>query len=439
MKLKLMLTALLILVAGILFAAGELSEYVNADDGVYSAKLSKIQLSSDQSVSITSIDFSSQIWQNHKFSHNMQIFYPSGALVTDYAFMIIAEGKTSNDWTQTLSYFAKMMSAPVIVVFENPAEKIVDGNESLHNFSFSKMFTDKSYKDTPIAFADVKTIIKAMDAVSEITHAEFDKPIENFVLCGSNECALAVYLAASLGDSRIAGIIPAGLDINANKNLAHQIECYGSIASGLNDFGYEAFKDYAKSPVVGEFINLTDPYNYIKDIKCPKLIMNGTNDFCSVIDSAKFYFDDFVGEKYFWLNVNGGHEFCFTENTMKYSNVNKFSDIILTARAFFYHITKNNVMENVKFVWNKSDNGYVLNIEGNNSEIKGVNTYSVDSEYSDFRNVMWSKHALTAKDGVYSYTEEKPEHGYRCVFAEVSFTAAVGGNYSVFSIPYILE
>lgn len=433
MKLKFMFVMLLVMFAGMVFAADSLSDYVAQNNDAYKCSMSKIQLSADQAVSVTTVDFTSQVWQNKTFSHTAQIFFPQNALVTDTALMIVAKGKPSDDWSQSVSYFAKSMLAPVVVVYMTPSDS--DAAE-LYNIATAKINAE-SGKD-PIIFADVKTVIKAMDSVGSVTHSEFDRTIDNFVVCGTGYYGMVAYQVATLGDKRIAGIVPMSANINLSANLQRQSKLYGEISSDCKNKGYDIFADTAKNAVADAYLKKFDAYYNIDKITCPKLIVDGTNNPNSVIDSANFYINDFKGETFFWLKTNGGDDLCFTEQTMRINNVAGYSDIISQLNAFFYHITKASVYEKVKFNVDKNSGGVTLTADGNCADVQAAYIYEADSEYSDFRPTFWNKNTLVMKDNTYSYKTSVPSAGCRCIFMELIYTSPLTGTYSVFSAPVIL-
>ena len=423
MKLRFLFVAIIICLASMTIADA-LSDYITKDDGAYSAKLTKMQLNSTQNVSVASIDLVSQVWQNETFKHNMELYYPNGALVTNTALMVVTKGEPSNDWNQSMAYLSQMMLCPIVVLYVNPIDKL-DFYENI----YETIITDKEFAKCPIFYADTKTIVKAMDAICEITHETYNSTIDDFVLVGCKGSALPVWYAASLGDSRVRAIIPMGFSmINMTKQVPYAKKNLESLNTKLNVFIKNGDK-------LVEF----DPYGYIEKVTCPKLIMLGSNSDMLGLDSPKFYFKDLKGnDNYLWYKLNGDDDIWFTPNTIKYSKINSFSDVILNIRAFFYKVTKDQTYENCSFDWSKDGNNYTIKINCPNDKVQAAYYFEADSPNLDFSSTRWNRKTLTKDGGVYTFTTDKPEHGNRCVFVELVFTSPVGGNYSEFSIPYII-
>lgn len=435
MKLRLLFVFLMILFA-VMVSADALTDYVNKDDGAYSFKISKTQLSADMQVSVTSVDFASQTWNNSKLNHKAQIFYPLNALVTDTALVIAANGESNDDWVQTASYISKYMLSPVVVIYLNPTD---ESSNNLYIKYVSDLYADaENSGNVPLKFIDAKTIIKGMDAIAEVTHNEFDRTIESFVLAGSENCADSVYLAAATGDKRISGIIPVNCDLNKIKCLEHQFDCYKVFSPTVTEKNTDKLYNEKSNEKIQTYFAKTDPYTYLNSIKCPVLVITGTNNPSSVIDNAKYYYKDIKNEKYFWLKMNGSSEICFTENTMKTSNISDINSTLTIVNCFFYHITKAAVMEKVNFVTEKTGNGYTITADGNCADVQQAYIYETDSEYLDFRNTFWSKTTLTFKNNTYTFSSNMPKDGHRCIIMELVYNSPVTGTYSVFSQPYIL-
>ncbi len=423
MKLRLLFIAILVCLAGLTFADA-LSDYVAKDDGAYSAKLTKMQLNSSQNVSVASIDLTSQVWQDTTFKQNVQLYYPNGALVTNTALMIVTKGEPNSDWNQSMAYLAQMMLAPIVVVYLNPIEE-----SNLYDNIYETIITDKEYAKCPIFYADTKTIVKAMDAICEITHETYNSTIDDFVVTGCEGNALPVWYAASLGDKRVRAIIPMGFCmVNMTKQIPYAKKNLEAVNSKLNVF----IKD-------GDKLADFDPYVYIDKVTCPKLLMLGTNGNMLGSDSPKFYFNDLKGsDNYVWYKINGDDEIWFTNNSIKYSRINNYSDIISTIRAFFYKVTKDQTYENVTFDWSNQGDIYTLKINCDYDKVQAAYYFEADSPNLDFTSTRWNRKTLSKDGGIYSYTTNKPEHGNRCALVELLFTSPVGGNYSVFSIPYVI-
>ena len=89
--------------------------------------------------------------------------------------MVVTRGETNSDWKQSMAYLAQMMLCPVVVVYVHPID--ISG---VYDNIFETIITDKEKAKCPILYADTKTIVKAMDAIGEITHETYNFTIDDF-------------------------------------------------------------------------------------------------------------------------------------------------------------------------------------------------------------------------------------------------------------------
>lgn len=435
MKFKLFLSLIIVCLSCALFA-DSLSDYIAKDDGAYSYKLVNTQLSSDSSVSISHITFTSQEWQGNKLNHTMDIYYPSTATVKGTALMLVVNGEYDSEWLQSATYMASFMQSPIVVLYNDSSDdKYFDTLKD----AWGKILKDKNYFDCPYLFASVKTIFKAMDTVGNITHEIYDTPIDYFVVCGGGLSAHPIWLASTLNDHRIKGMIPTNFDqLNMIEQLKDQKESLGSVSESVIDFTAKNFDNVDNNPYV-DFLKLVDPYNNISNITTPKLIISGTGDSFTTIDAAKSYYDKLPeGENHLYLAVNESTVWP-AGNAYKYSSMSNNTDLLNTVKSFFYSVTQDKKYEDTKFEWVKTDKGYTLNIKCNPTSVVAAYSYVCDSENKDFRYANFSKKTLEMDNSQYKLDVQMPSNSHRCAFVEIQYTSEIGVNYSEYSIPFILK
>jgi len=441
MKIKFFLIIVLVMVTTSLFAANELINYVNKIDDSYSYKMSKLQVTSDQSVSVSTIDLVSQKWQGVELKHKVQLFYPSNALITDTALLVNTGGDLSDDWTQIGAYVAKIMACPIVVVYNIPNQPMWDKSEdSLITYTFQKAFEAKDYSEWPLLLTTTKSVIKSMDAIEDLTKEKYDNPIENFIVTGASKRGWTTWLVAATGDKRVTGIAPIVFDfLDFKSQLKHQKEYYNNtLSNSLSDYTNSRFDEAVNTPEGEALLSVVDPFSYIDNIKIPKLIINGTNDPYWTLDSSSLYFDKLKGDSYLWYSVNGGHELGFSEGS-KSSGLTKMIPLISVMRAFVYKVAMDKNMDSFKWNWEKSDDNIKCVIDVDPQKVVEAYYYVAENETMDFRNVTWKQVKLEKKDGKYEFSSVVSKTGHRAGYIELKFNSVVGGTYSLFTTPYIFN
>lgn len=441
MKIKFFLIIVLVMVTTSLFAANELINYVNKIDDSYSYKMSKLQVTSDQSVSISTIDLVSQKWQGVELKHKVQLFYPSNALITDTALLVNTGGDPSDDWTQIGAYVAKIMACPIVVVYNIPNQPMWDKSEdALITYTFQKAFEAKDYSEWPLLLTTTKSVIKSMDAIEDLTKEKYDNPIEKFIVTGASKRGWTTWLVAATGDKRVTGIAPIVFDfLDFKSQLKHQKEYYNdTLSNSLSDYTNSKFDEAVNTPEGEALLSVVDPFSYIDNIKIPKLIINGTNDSYWTLDSSSLYFDKLKGDSYLWYSVNGGHELGFSEGS-KSSGLTKMIPLISVMRAFVYKVAMDKNMDSFKWNWEKSDDNIKCVIDVDPLKVVEAYYYVAENETMDFRNVTWKQVKLEKKDDKYEFSSVVSKKGHRAGFIELKFNSVVGGTYSLFTTPYIFN
>ena len=186
---------------------------------------------------------------------------------------------------------------------------------------------------------------------------------------------------------------------------------------------------------------IVDPYYYIKNIKIPKLIINGTNDPYWTLDSSSLYFNKLKGDKYLWYSVNGGHDLGIlsaVDNPMNL--IVKINPLIGVMKNFIYKVALGKDMEDFKWSWKQKgkDVQCVLNVDP--KKVAEVNYYLADnSKNRDFRSAVWEPKKLEPKNGKYIFIAKALDNGYRASYIEVKFKNNGTGNYSLFTTPYVFK
>jgi PhoPQ-activated pathogenicity-related protein len=159
-------------------------------------------------------------------------------------------------------------------------------------------FTWKSFLDdpeknarTPVQWPMVRSVIKAMDAITEYASSE-NHSIEEFIVAGASKRGWISWLAAA-ADQRIMAVIPMVIDVlNVSTCVHHHLNVYQGFASAISDY---ADKDHniledLESEGMSKLMEDIDPFSYQDQLLLPKFIINASADEFFPPDSARFYY-----------------------------------------------------------------------------------------------------------------------------------------------------
>ena len=150
-----------------------------------------------------------------------------------------------------------------------------------------------------------KAVVRAMDALTEFSHGAVTK----FVVSGSSKRGWTAYLAAA-ADQRVAGIAPRVFEmVNMRAQIEWAERVYGAQSEKLKDFTALGLTSrLSAEPRLEDLRTWVDPYEYRGRYKIPKLVVLGTNDRYWVVDSQRWYWNDFPGPKAIVQSPNLGHQ-----------------------------------------------------------------------------------------------------------------------------------
>lgn len=280
-----------------------------------------------------------------------------------------------------------------------------------------KRFMDDPWQNAYLAghLPMAKAILKAMDTVQKVM-AEYESPINGFVLSGASKRGWAVWLAA-LGDGRVEAIVPIVIDVlNTKKNLTHICQSYGGTCPyALRDYEKYNFTTCMHTPQFDQLMEVEDPYSYLNDSKykkrfeIPKYIINASGDNFFVPDSSRWYFKDLPQNKYV----------RYLPNSMHYLAGNSISDAINSLRSinealdtyFYFILNKNKIaLPKIKWLWNLGDNKIEFESESTNQPFL-VKLWIAENKYArDFRFISSLDNLNTIPKNSLSYLFNKCDH-----------------------------
>ncbi len=116
----------------------------------------------------------------------------------------------------------------------------------------------------------VKSAVKAMDAIQELSRQRAAKPVEQFVVAGASKRGWTTWLTGA-NDGRVKAIAPMVIDIlNMPKSLDYQIETWKEYSIQIEDYVKLGIPQQTGTPEGKAITTMVDPYSYRKNWTCLK-------------------------------------------------------------------------------------------------------------------------------------------------------------------------
>ena len=235
---KLILVFVMLFCIGSFLFANELTDYVNKSDSSFTYKLDSVVKDSNASTFV--VNMTSQTWQSVPLTHTVLIIYPNAPVIKDTAVLLNTGGSYSKDdvWTTIGATLAKMVSCPVVIVFDIPNQPMWGKTEdALVSYTFKEAFTTKDYTEWPLLFTMAKAVSKTMDITEAISKEQLGIDINKFIVTGASKRGWTTWMAAATGDKRIVGMMPIVFDfLDMKSQIKHQRDYYGDLSIKIGDY-----------------------------------------------------------------------------------------------------------------------------------------------------------------------------------------------------------
>ncbi|XP_054830452.1 autocrine proliferation repressor protein A-like [Eublepharis macularius] len=201
-----------------------------------------------------------------------------------------------------------------------------------------------------VQFPMVKATVRAMDTVTDFMKKTYNIKITQFILTGISMSGWAAWLTAAV-DSRVAGIIPIGMDLlNFTENFHHQFRAYCGWSYMLRPFYEMNITQELDNPRFRLLASHVDPMEYNERYtNISKHIVIASGDEFLPSDSSRYYFSQLEGEKNLLIIPNDDYRF---KSLIKFNPVLVFySSIINNFRRPFvsWQRTMTNTVEIIYF------------------------------------------------------------------------------------------
>jgi PhoPQ-activated pathogenicity-related protein len=294
--------------------------------------------------------------------------------------------------------------------------------------------------DWVLQFPQVKSAIRAMDAIQEFVETLDIPQVKSFVMCGASKRGWTTWLAAGI-DKRVEAFIPIVMPIlNITPNLDSAFRSLGGWSWTFGDYFLAGNMNYFNTPAFDALASLIDPINYnSKFTPKPTYIIAASQDEFFQPDSANFFFKDLRGEKYLRILPKADHAFHLTFN---------LTDVLVSIDTFF-HMAVDNLRGPRDLNWNlvkttsRTEDASIIAVSGTQpKKVVMYSTNTISTTQRDFRlfacitasgsgcyqGLIWNATEVTPQYGaIYTATRKAPAQGWGMFFLEFTYEVAEHG------------
>jgi len=367
---------------------------------------------------VMQVKLTSQVWQGLKWEHDLVIFRPEGAPVEKV--LILSEGGKANPRAAVYgAMIANRIKAPVAFLLGVPLQPLFGGKteDDLIAETFVR-YLDTQDGSWPLLFPMVKSVVKAMDAVQEISTKEWKGKTEKFIVSGASKRGWTAWLTAA-SDPRVAAIVPMVIDtLNFQKQLPHQFESFGGPSEQIAPYTKRGLVPLPDTNEARKLWGMVDPWIYREKYTMPKLLVCGNSDRYWSTDALNLYWDDLPGEKYISYSPNAGHD--LVERGPDGKKTDPFR-AINNVCAFVRHQLTGVPMPKVQ--WKHDDVGEQTRLTVTAApKPREARLWMAAAPKRDFRSARWESKKIEVKeDGSVVALVDHPAGGYIAYYADLNY------------------
>lgn len=413
-----------------------LQRYINNNDKTFKWEVKEKYKMGD--LTVYDILLTSQKWREFVWTHQLTVFVPAkvnfnGALLYITGGSIkdgLPNWKSKDDGkARSFAQIAQKNSAVVAIVRQTPNQPLYDNlvEDQLISFTLHNFKADNDYT-WPLLFPMVKTAMKAMDAVQQLSKEKLKREITRFTVSGASKRGWTTWLTGA-SDKRVEAIAPMVIDVlNMPVNLDYQIEVWKEYSVQIEDYTKLEIPQSVNTKSGNAITQMVDPYSYREKLTMPKLIFIGTNDEYWPVDAIKNYITEIPGENYIHYVPNAGHDLNGGEQALR------------ALSGFWEKTLKREKYEVCKYKISSDKTSATLALETSPDELLNAYFWSASSDDRDFRDEKWTSVSLNAKNkpGV-EYKVEFPEKGYKAFYIDLEYSDPNGGKYTKSSRMYVAD
>lgn len=410
--------------------SGALDAYVNKDDGKYAWEIH--ETANLKGVKVYDLTLTSQQWRQYLWKHQLTLFVPEKQVSTKSALLFITGGSIKNgvvkrssltgEDAQRFATVAVSCGAPAAVLKQTPNQPLFGDmtEDEIISHTFNEYLKDRD-PEWPLLLPMVKSAVKAMDALQELSKKELSEPIEQFVISGGSKRGWTTWLTGaydSKHQKRVAAIAPMVIDVlNMKPQMDYQLEMWDEYSLQIQDYTEKGIQQKMSTDEGKDLTTIVDPYSYRDRLTMPKLIFIGCNDPYWPVDAIKHYWDDLKGEKFIHYVPNAGHDLGGGEQAIR------------ALAGFFAEVVTDK--DHPKLEWQlKQGDGKAGLVVSSESPAQAIRVWYATSSDRDFRNNLWQSKKMKIDSYTTTIPIPFPKKGYLAAYGEVEFTSEAGGEYT---------
>lgn len=356
------------------------------------------------------LELTSQVWQGITWKHELDLLRPEALRYPNVALLLITGDRGDMGTLQEMARWARSAGMTAAVLFDIPNQPLFEGKreDALIAYTLTRFLETKD-ATWPLLYPMTKAAVRAMDAIQEAVQKEWKVPVKGFVVSGASKRGWTTWFTGA-SDPRVIGIAPAVYDnLNLVPQMAQQVAAYGTYSTRIRDYTERGLPQLLATPEGRRLAEMIDPYSLRHRLTMPKLILNGINDPYWTLESANLYFNDLPGVKHILYEPNAGHNLGNRMRTMA------------TLRAFATACARGETLPPLSWHYRQRPEGLELTLQPRRKPT-AASIWVASSETLDFRKALWREQRLkVSKEGTYSFTLAKPDHGYTALFGEVTY------------------
>jgi PhoPQ-activated pathogenicity-related protein len=368
---------------------------------------------------VLQLKLTSQTWQGLVWEHDLVIFIPSGA--SSKTVVLLNEGGKADSKNALMgTLVASKVKAPVAILLGVPRQPLFDGKseDDLIAETFVR-YLETGDGSWPLLFPMVKSLIKAMDAIQELSTQKWSEPTERFIVGGASKRGWTTWLAAA-SDPRVMAITPMVIDtLNMQAQLPHQIKSFGGPSEQIEPYTKRGLVPLPDTSAARKLWNMVDPWAYRAKFTMPKLVVLGNNDRYWSTDALNLYWDDLPGDKYLSYTPNAGHD--LTERTAQGKKLSPMR-ALNNVGAFVRHLLTETPMPKLSWKHDDAPDGQLRLTVTAYPKPKQAQFWVATGPTRDLREARWEARPLEVPaDGPLVVTLPRPHSGHTAFFADLGY------------------
>jgi PhoPQ-activated pathogenicity-related protein len=399
-------------------AWADLQKYVRRPESQYEWKL-RDKIDNDQSGErIYDLQFVSQVWQENKWQHQLQVYQPPGVTPSSTMFLWVTGGSARPEYVSMGMELARKSRAPVAFLYHIPNQPLLEGNlreDDLIAETFVRYLNTKD-ENWPLLFPMVKSVVKAMDVLQAFGKKEWNKTIDQFIVAGASKRGWTTWLTAAV-DKRVGAIAPVVIDtLNMHEQMPRQLQAFGAYSSQLLPYSRRGLLPIPETPAGQRLLSMVDPWAYRDRLTMPKLIINGTNDFYWATDALNLYWNGIPADKWVLYVPNASHNLRRQDRPQP----DQLNDLINGLAAFSRHQISGTPMPNLSWKHETVNGKPRLTINATPAP-RDARLWIAQASTTDFRAAKWSEQKMSLSDGKIVGEVTLPDKGHLAFFGELDY------------------